>query len=49
MNKDVLKRLEMLENDEVIEIEDISMYEREIFGEETISDDEQHNSKVEKA
>lgn len=49
MKKDVLKRLEMLENDEVIEIEDISMYEREIFGEETIADDEQHNSKAEKA
>lgn len=49
MKKDVLKRLEKLENDEVIEIEDISMYEREIFGEETIADDEQHNSKVEKA
>ena len=49
MNKDVLKRLEMLENDEIIEIEDISMYEREIFGDETTADDEQHNSKVEKA
>ncbi|MBQ7337433.1 MAG: hypothetical protein IJW40_03155 [Clostridia bacterium] len=49
MAKDILKRLEALENDEVIEIEDISMYEREIFGEETIADDEQHNSKAEKA
>ena len=49
MAKDILKRLEMLENDEIIEIEDISMYEREIFGEETTADDEQHNSKVEKA
>ena len=49
MTKDILKRLEMLENDEIIEIEDISMYEREIFGEETTADDEQHNSKVEKA
>ena len=49
MTRDILKRIQALENDEVIEIEDISMYEREIFGEETISDDEQHNSKVEKA
>lgn len=49
MAKDILKRLEALENDEVIEIEDISIYEREIFGEETIADDEQHNSKAEKA
>ena len=37
MKKDVLKRLEILENDEVIEIEDISMYEREIFGDEDIN------------
>ncbi len=44
-----MKRLEALEDDEIIEIEDISMYEREIFGEETTADDEQHNSKVEKA
>ena len=35
MAKDILKRLEALENEEIIEIEDISMYEREIFGEET--------------
>lgn len=49
MAKDILKRLEALENDEVIEIEDISIYEREIFGEETIAYDEQHNSKAEKA
>ena len=49
MTKDILKRLEALEDDEIIEIEDISMYEREIFGEETTADDEQHNSKVEKA
>ena len=49
MTRDILKRIQALENDEVIEIEDISMYEREIFGEETIADDEQHNSKVEKA
>jgi hypothetical protein len=33
MTKDILKRLEALENEEIIEIEDISMYEREIFGE----------------
>ena len=49
MTRDILKRIQALENDEVIEIEDISMYEREIFGEETIADDEQNNSKVEKA
>ncbi len=49
MTRDILKRLEALEDDEIIEIEDISMYEREIFGEETTADDEQHNSKVEKA
>lgn len=49
MTRDILKRIQALENDEVIEIEDISMYEREIFGEETIADVEQHNSKVEKA
>ena len=34
MNKDVLKRLEKLENEEVIEIEDLSEYYRDIFGEE---------------
>lgn len=28
MTKDILKRLEALENEEIIEIEDISMYER---------------------
>ena len=49
MAKDILKRIKALENDEVIEIEDISMYEREIFGEETIADDEQHTPKIEKA
>ena len=49
MTKDILKRLEALENEEIIEIEDISMYEREIFGEETAEDDEQHNPKIEKA
>ena len=49
MKKDVLKRLEALENEEIIEIEDISMYEREIFGEETAADDEQHTPKIEKA
>ena len=47
MNKDVLKRLEILENDEVIE--DISMYEREIFGDDEGADDEKHNRKIEKA
>lgn len=49
MTKDILKRLEALENEEIIEIEDISMYEREIFGEETATDDEQHTPKIEKA
>lgn len=47
MKKDVLKRLEILENDEVIE--DISMYEREIFGDDEGADDEKHNRKIEKA
>jgi hypothetical protein len=49
MTKDILKRLEALENEEIIEIEDISMYEREIFREETAADDEQHTPKIEKA
>ena len=49
MAKDILKRLEMLENDEIIEIEDISMYEREIFGDDEGADDEKHNRKIEKA
>ena len=49
MTKDILKRLEMLENDEIIEIEDISMYEREIFGDDEGADDERHNRKIEKA
>ena len=49
MAKDILKRLEMLENDEIIEIEDISMYEREIFGDDEGADDEGHNRKIEKA
>ena len=35
MKKDVLKRLEILENEEVIEIEDLSEYYRDIFGEES--------------
>ena len=48
MAKDILKRLEMLENDEIIEIEDISMYEREIFGDDEWADDEGHNRKIEK-
>ena len=48
MRKDVLKRLEMLENDEIIEIEDISMYEREIFGDDEGADNEKHNRKIEK-
>ena len=47
MKRDVLKRLEILENDEVIE--DISMYEREIFGDDEGADDEKHNRKIEKA
>ena len=49
MTRDILKRIQALENDEVIEIEDISMYETEIFGEETAADDEQHTPKIEKA
>ena len=49
MRKDVLKRLEMLENDEVIEIEDISMYAREIFGDDEGADNEKHNRKIENA
>ena len=49
MAKYILKRLEMLENDEIIEIEDISMYEREIFGDDEGADDEGHNRKIEKA
>ncbi len=49
MAKDILKRLEMLENDEIIEIEDISMYEREIFGDDEGADDEKHNREIEKA
>ena len=48
MAKDILKRLEMLENDEVIEKEHISMYEREIFGDDEGADDEGHNRKIEK-
>ena len=34
MKKEVLKRLEILENDEVIEIEDLYENYRDIFGEE---------------
>lgn len=49
MTKDILKRIEALENDEVIEIEDISMYEKEIFGDDEGADDEKHNRKIEKA
>ena len=49
MKKDVLKRLELLENDEVIEIEDFSMYEREIFGDDEGADDEKHYREIEKA
>ncbi len=49
MAKDILKRIKALENDEVIEIEDISMYEREIFGDDEGADDEGHNRKIEKA
>jgi hypothetical protein len=49
MAKDILKRIKALENDEVIEIEDISMYEREIFGDDEGADDEKHNRKIEKA
>lgn len=49
MAKDILKRIKALENDEVIEIEDISMYEREIFGDDEEADDEKHNREIEKA
>lgn len=49
MAKDILKRLEALENEEIIEIEDISMYEREIFGDDEGADDEKHNREIEKA
>lgn len=49
MAKDILKRIKVLENDEVIEIEDISMYEREIFGDDEGADDEKHNREIEKA
>ena len=35
MAKDILIRLEKLENEEVIEIEDLSEYYRDIFGEES--------------
>ncbi len=49
MAKDILKRIKALENDEVIEIEDISMYEREIFGDDEGADDEGHNRKIKKA
>lgn len=48
MAKDILKRIKALENDEVIEIEDISMYEREIFGDDEGADDEKHNREIEK-
>ena len=48
MTRDILKRIQALENDEVIEIEDISMYEREIFGDDEGADDEKHNRKIEK-
>ena len=46
MKYSTLKRLEKLENDEVIEIEDISMYEREIFGDDEGADDEKHTKKT---
>ena len=49
MTRDILKRIQALENDEIIEIEDISMYEREIFGDDEGADDEGHNRKIEKA
>ena len=49
MAKDILKRIKALENDEVIEIEDISMYEREIFGDDEGADNEKHNRQIEKA
>ena len=46
MKYSTLKRLEKLENEEVIEIEDISMYEREIFGDDEGADDEKHTKKT---
>lgn len=42
MKNSILKRLQALENDEIIEIEDISDYEREIFGDEGDVADEHH-------
>ena len=48
MKYSTLKRLEKLENEEVIEIEDISMYEREIFGDDEGAADEKRNRKIEK-
>ncbi len=35
MDKSILKRLEALENEEIIEIEDLLEYYKEIFGEES--------------
>ena len=35
MDKSILKRLEALEDDEIIEIEDLSEYYKDIFGEES--------------
>ena len=35
MDKSILKRLEALENEEIIEVEDLSEYYKEIFGEES--------------
>lgn len=35
MQKSILKRLEVLEKDEVIEIEDLSWLYKEVFGEES--------------
>lgn len=38
--RSILSRLNALEKEEKIELEDISDYEREIFGEESVADEE---------
>lgn len=46
MDKSILKRLEALENEEIIEVEDLSEYYKEIFGEESEdeTDDEREDN-----
>lgn len=53
MKYNTLKRLEKLENEEVIEIEDLSEYYRDIFGEESedlkeYEADAKHTEKVDR-